>query len=278
MSPKFPIALVNGIVCPFDRATISLAHSVFLTSFGVYEAIQVDVGRPFCLRNHLQRLIISARWLSIELPPFDDLLAWGETLIRALPAESYALQILAIGATPTDPPLVAFLPKPIRTYPADLYATGATAITFEGERALPQCKSLNTLINYLARAEAQRQNALEAILISDGNYFEGARSNLFAVDAAGRLLTPPAAKTLSGITKEVVISEMAMSPYPVVEGDIPLDVSLRELFITSTSMHVMPITQLNGQRIGDGRVGSVTKMAAERFEIFYRTAMRKHLD
>lgn len=270
-------AVINGELIPFDRATISLAHPVFLTSHGVYESIQVDAGRPFCLPNHLRRLTASAQLLAIDLPPLDTLREWAQKLIRTLPGQTYALQILAIAPTATEPLLMAFLPKPLPRYSPALYKNGAAAITFAGERALPQCKSMNTLVNHLARAEARRRNALEAILVSDGLFLEGARSNVFIVDADGVLRTPPAEKTLFGITKEVVMTEMAHSDHPVVENDIPLATPLREMFITSTSMHVMPITRLNDEPVGDGTVGDITKIAAARFDAFYRTAIRKTL-
>ncbi len=274
---RFAHAVINGDLIPFDQATISLAHPVFLTSHGVYESIQVDTGHPFCLPNHLRRLIASAEWLAIDLPPLETLLSWAQRLIHTLPPQTYALQILAIAPTATKPLLVAFLPKPLRRYSAELYEKGAAAITFAGERVLPQCKSLNTLINHLARAEAQRRDALEAILVSDGMFLEGARSNVFVVDETGQLLTPPAEKTLSGITKEVVLAEMTKTDHPPLARDIPVDTPLREMFITSTSMHVMPITRLNGKPIGDGQVGEITKIAIARFEAFYRTAIRKNL-
>ncbi len=279
MSQKFPFALVDGAIIPFDAAQISLAHPVFLTSFGVYESIQVENGQPFYLDSHVRRLLSSAAQLAIDLPPFAVLRQWGDALIRALPAESYALHMLAIGAKNGDEtPTVAFLPKPIARYPSEYYTMGAAAITYPGERLLPQCKSFNTLINYLARVEARRNGALEALLVSGGQILEGARSNVFVVDHQGRLITPPAAKTLSGITKEVLMREMAASPTPVIEADIPADTPLTEMFITSTSMHVMPITHLNGQPVGDGRVGAVTRMAMERFESFFRNTMRKALE
>jgi len=279
MSQKFPFALVDGAIIPFDAAQISLAHPVFLTSFGVYESIQVENGHPFCLDSHITRLLASAVQLAIELPPFATLRQWGDALIRTLPAASYALHMLAIGANNgAETPTVAFLPKPIARYPAEYYTMGAAAITYPGERLLPQCKSFNTLINHLARAEARRNGALEALLVSGGQILEGARSNVFGVDHRGRLITPPAAKTLSGITKEVLLHEMATSPTPLVEADLPADAPLTELFITSTSMHVMPITRLNGQPVGDGRVGTVTRMAMERFEAFFRATMRKALE
>ncbi|RME45575.1 MAG: hypothetical protein D6796_10290 [Caldilineae bacterium] len=277
MTRPFEYALLDGELLPFDEARLSLAHPVFLTSFGVYETVKVDRGRPFHLPEHLQRLQNSARWLSLPLPPFETLLAWGRTLLRALPPASYTIRILALGDTPPGgETLVVYLPVPTPTYPPDYYTGGAKAITFPGERALPQCKSLNTLINHLARRAARSQGAIEAILTHHGEWHEGARSNVFVVEAeTGRLLTPPEEKVLSGITRDIVIQVMQDSPHPVHQTPIPAGLPIAEMFITSTSMHVLPITTLNGQPVGEGRVGPVTKEAMSRFNEYYAKVMAR---
>ena len=264
-------ASVNGNLIPFNDAQVSLAHPVFTTSFGVYESIQVDRGRPFRLDDHIGRLQASADLIGIPLPAQEKLRRWGVALIQALPPDSYSIQILALGDSALkQDTIVAFLPKSIRTYAKALYAQGASAITYPGERAIPQCKSFNTLINHLARVEAHRQGALEGVLVHNNEFHEGARSNVFVVAAGGNtLLTPPAGKVLSGITRDIVLEVMEESPTPVQERSIPLNTPLAEIFLTSTSMHVMPITTLNGQKVGNGQVGPVTKEAMKRFERYY---------
>lgn len=269
MDYPFQLGLVDGDIRRVEEITISLAHSVFLTSLGVYESIQVDQGRPFHLEDHLQRLCASAHLIDLHLPPVPEMLGWGETLIQRLPQSTYALQILVVGPEePAYKPIIAFIPKPIRTYPPDFYRLGASAISFEGQRALPQCKSFNTLVNHLARMAAGKAGAIEAILTHNNELFEGARSNLFAV-VGGRLVTPSRIQTLSGITSDIVLQVMQNTPYPVSEGSIFLNSPLSELFITSTSMHVLPVTHFNGKKIGDGKVGPVTRMVMSNFEDYY---------
>lgn len=271
MAPSFDFTLVNGMLVPFDQAQISLTHPVFMSSFGVYESIQVDKGRPFHLNEHLRRLDHSARQINLPLPPLPVLRQWGQTLIKSIPAANYALQILVVGpASATEEPLIIFYPKAIRTYPPQFFTEGAGAITYEGQRALPQCKSFNTLVNHLSRVEAEKAGAIEAILVHKNHFYEGARSNLFVVEAgSGRLLTPPAAQTLSGITRDIVISLMRATPTPVTETEISLETPLAEMFITSTSMHVLPITTLNGARVGHGAVGPITRQAISLFCEYY---------
>lgn len=277
MMPSFDFTLINGKLAPFEQAHISLTHPVFMSSFGVYESIQVDQGRPFHLNEHLQRLQHSARQINLPLPPLPVLRRWGQTLVQAGPAADYALQILVVGpAASTDEPLIIFYPKAIRTYPPEFYTEGAKAITYEGQRALPQCKSFNTLVNHLSRVEAEKAGAIEAILVHANHFYEGARSNLFVVTAgSGRLLTPPATQTLSGITRDLVISLMRVTSTPVIETEISLNTPAAEMFITSTSMHVLPITTLNGAKVGNGAVGPITRQAISLFEEYYTNYFRR---
>ena len=271
MIPSFDFTLINGALVPFEQAQISLTHPVFMSSFGVYESIQVDQGRPFHLNEHLRRLHHSARQINLPLPPLPVLRQWGQTLIESIPAADYALQILVVGpATAGEEPLIIFYPKAIRTYPPQFFTEGAGAITYEGRRALPQCKSFNTLVNHLSRVEAEKAGAIEAILVHENRFYEGARSNLFVVEAgSGRLLTPPAEQTLSGITRDIVIDLMRATPTPVTETGISRETPLAEMFITSTSMHVLPITRLNGAIVGRGEVGPITRQAIFLFAQYY---------
>jgi D-alanine transaminase len=125
-------------------------------------------------------------------------------------------------------------------------------------------------VNYLARRAATRAGALEGLLHHEGYLTEGSRSNLFAV-RQGQLVTPPENKVLSGITRDIVVRVMQETPHPVIEAPISIDLSLyEEIFISSTSLHIMPITRIDGQPIGNGQVGPVTHLAMERFERHYR--------
>jgi branched-subunit amino acid aminotransferase/4-amino-4-deoxychorismate lyase len=99
---------------------------------------------------------------------------------------------------------------------------------------------------------------------------EGARSTLFAV-RGGSLLTPPAAEVLPGITRDLVVHVMRDTDHPVAESPLAPDVGLYdEVFITATSMHVMPVTSIDGRAVGNGRVGPITREAMARFENYCR--------
>jgi branched-subunit amino acid aminotransferase/4-amino-4-deoxychorismate lyase len=274
-SSIFNYAVVNGHRQPADQVQLSLFNKAIFASFGIYEAVKVDRGRPFYLEEHLHRLQRSAEMVDLGLKiDWQNLISWFELLNQIDPQATWRLFIIAIGAVEAaGQPMIAMRPEPLPTYPPHLYKKGATAILYEGQRALPACKSLNTLVNFLARRVATQQGALEGLLHHNGYLTEGARSNLFAV-RQGELITPPASEVLSGITRDIIVQLMESTDYPVAETPLSTDLSLyEEFFITSTSMHVMPITRINGRSIGSGQVGPTTRMAMTQFETHYRQVM-----
>ncbi|NJN94708.1 MAG: hypothetical protein HC875_11750 [Anaerolineales bacterium] len=87
-------------------------------------------------------------------------------------------------------------------------------------------------------------------------------------------MTPPESDVLSGITRDIILHVMQDTAHPVTETPIPIDLSLyEEVFISSTSMHVLPITQIDGQPIGSGQVGPITRLAMVRFNQHYQQVM-----
>jgi branched-subunit amino acid aminotransferase/4-amino-4-deoxychorismate lyase len=271
----FDYAILNGELLPVGQPQVSIFNPVFFAGFGVYETVKVDRGRPFYLESHLRRLRQSAQMIDLELEiEVETLTAWFEKLRCVEPQATWSLKIIALGAVEAGAgPIIGMQPTPLPTYPADYYRHGAAAILYEGRRFMPQCKSLNMLINYLARREAIRAGALEGLLHHNGVLTEGSRSNLFAV-RQGQLVTPPETTVLSGITREIIMQVMKETDHPVTETPLPVDLSLyEELFISSTSMHVMPVVRINDSPIGSGQVGPITKSVMSYFETHYRQVM-----
>ena len=66
-SPLFDYAVFNGERRPVDLAQVSIFNKAIFSSFGIYEAIKIDRGRPFYLMEHLRRLLDSAEMLDLEL-------------------------------------------------------------------------------------------------------------------------------------------------------------------------------------------------------------------
>lgn len=270
---EFEHVILNGRIRPASEARVSLFSPALFSSFGVYESIEVVEGVPFHLQDHLARLVESAEMIDFNLPyTASDIAGWVRRLVLKDGHRDCMLRIIALGVTQAaDEALVAVLPRPLPRYPDSYYREGAAAITFEGSRPLPACKSLNTLVNYLARRQAVRAGVHEAILRTDGEMTEGSRSNIFAV-RRGELLTPPSDRVLSGITRDTVIRLALQAGYRV--SEVPLDLRdlsrYSEFFVTSTSMHIIPIIRIGSALVGEGKVGPVTDGLMDRFEQYHR--------
>jgi D-alanine transaminase len=133
-----------------------------------------------------------------------------------------------------------------------------------------QChvKSTNLLANALAKKRAQRAAADEVILIDEGIVREGASSNFFAV-RGGHVITHPLDEhILPGVVRDRTI-ELALSARirvderPLREAEL---FDMDEAFITSTTQSVMPITEIDGRIIGNGRRGEITSELQRRFD------------
>ena len=117
--------------------------------------------------------------------------------------------------------------------------------------------SISLLGNVLLRQEAVDAGAREAILLRDGHVTEGAASNVFVV-VGDRIVTPPkSTEILAGITRDVVIEIARAAQLPVIEGVVS-EAELRgaaEIWVTSSTMEVTPVVELDGRPIGNGRPG-----------------------
>lgn len=266
---------LNGSIVSADQANISLYSPAVLYGLGVYESIEVIGGIPFHLDEHLKRLLDSAAMIDLDLPwTMAEIAQWARDLLEHLSGD-YLLRVLALDlseGTGDKDKLVAMLPQLLPHYPAHSYHEGVRVVTYEGCRHMPNCKSLNTLVNLLARRRATRLGAHEAILCSAGKLTEGSRSNIFAVHQ-GEVITPPRDQVLPGITRDIVMRLADEAGYQVRERNLWLAEVDRytEFFITSTSMHIIPVVEIDGVRIGNGRVGPVTNDLMQRFAAYHRT-------
>ena len=261
----------NGVLVAPAEARVSVLTPALYGAYGVYESMKVVGGVPFEEMAHLRRLARSAEILGLPLPA--DLATfrrWIGEVLAATGVQACTLRLFVVGPGNGGEALAYIWPQPPPVYPQDYYALGAKAITFEGCRYLPQAKSLNSLVSFLAQRAAHAAGAHEALLHHDGRLSEGASSNLFAV-VDGRVLTPPAATVLSGVTRDLVIALASAHGICPSEERLPLAEAARwdECFITSSSRHVMPITLLDGRPVGAGRVGPITRQLMALFEAYF---------
>ena len=277
---------LNGELLPLAEAKVSVLDRGFLFGDGVYEVIPAYRQKLFRVTEHLQRLDNSLQGIRVRNPYQHD--AWIELFQRLLQPHSTedmsiylqvtrGVQAKRDHAFPNDlVPSVFIMASPIH-YSAHI-SKGVSAITMDDIRwSYCHLKAITLLPNVLLRQQAVDNGCAEAILIKDGFATEGAATNLFIVDAQGRLKTPPKNNAvLPGITRDLVLELASIHALPFQECQIPeAELSAaHEIWVTSSTKEIVPIVNLNNKAIGTGQPGPVwTKMTA--FYARYKDQIRR---
>lgn len=273
------IAYFDGVFMPIEEAKVSIEDRGFQFSDGVYEVIKAYGGIPFAREAHLDRLERSLSMLSLSLPgsrqELEGLIyeavrrcGWQDSLVYLQITRGYAPR--KHDFPDNIKPTLVLTVRRARPIPENLYENGVSAITTRDERWL-RCdiKSLCLLPNVLAKDKATRAEAFEAILVRDDRRVtEGTTSNVFAV-RSGKLHTAPEGNwILSGITRAVVCDLARRDGITVVEDFYSPEVlmSADEVFVTNTSIEVMPVVAVDRQPIGNGEPGELTRHLAKLFK------------
>jgi branched-chain amino acid aminotransferase len=274
---------LDGQMVEKDKAVISVFDHGLLYGDGVFEGIRAYNGRVFMLEEHIARLFNSARAIMLEIPMSrQDLVAAVTATLRANKLADAYIRLLVtrgVGDLGLDPrncgrPTVVIITDKIALYPKEFYEKGLSVITSTIKRTIPEAlnpaiKSLNYLNNVLAKAEASRSNVPEAIMLNrEGYVAECTGDNIFVVKQ-GVLLTPPTwVGILEGITRNIVmdiarnslklmVKEEVITSYHVFVGD--------EVFLTGTAAEVVPVREVDGRVIGDGKPGKITLQLMKEF-------------
>jgi branched-chain amino acid aminotransferase len=269
------VVWINGELKPSEQATISVFDHGLLYGDGVFDTMFATFGYIFKFNEHMARLRRSLRATRMPLPiPDADLEgAILDTVAANGRTEAYIKVVATRGVSAEPlmdprnaaPTLIIFVRPYLSLAAAGKRETGLstklTAIQRVGRTALdPRVKSLNYMNLIMAKMEATAAGADEALLLDeDGFVCEAPGYNLFAV-REGVVLTPEYG-VLEGITRQTVLEICAELGIPTVtKGLAPFDLLVAdEIFLTSTSAGIVPVTTVDGARIGDGRPGPMFK-------------------
>ncbi|HEX6989686.1 MAG TPA: D-amino acid aminotransferase, partial [Bacillota bacterium] len=260
---------LNGQYVPYSQALVPVEDRAFLFADGIYEVVRCYGGKPFHLDRHFERLRDSAAGLDLPVPldeaGFARIVAALLERNRLREATVY-LQVTR-GAAPRQhqfpreaTPTVVAIARPAQSPPEDQVRAGVSVITVPDTRwGLCYLKTVGLLPNVLARQQAQREGAFDAVFVRDGLVTEASSSNVFcAFD--GVVHTHPLANILPGVTRAVVLEILADLGIPYREEAVPLQRfrGADEIFLTGTTLEVMGVVQVDGRRVGAGRTGPLT--------------------
>lgn len=277
---------VNGSI--EENPHISVFDHGFLFGDSVYEVIATHKNKPIFLKEHLNRLTNSAKGIFLTIP-YDQ--KWfvrevDKTVQAAGNDESYIRIVVTrgVGDIDIDPsscesPNVLIYVTPVKEYSPENYSKGINialvSIKRNPKEALnPGIKTGNYLNNVLAKMEANKLGAKDALMLSPAGFLtECTTSNIFLVQG-GRVLTPSLdCGILAGITRTVVIRLAKENGLPVEEGQFPPETLEKadEMFITGTLKKIMPVTQLDGRFVKNGQPGPVTQKLMRLYEEYFKS-------
>lgn len=277
------LCYLDGAFLPRDEARISPLDRGFLFGDGAYEVIPVYDRTPFRLDHHLDRLDRTLSALGITPPRtreewralVEELVARNEGADQAIYVQvTRGADAVRNHAFPADvAPTVFMMSDPLVTPDEALFEQGVAVVTAQDNRWL-RCdlKTTALLANCLLRQYAIERGCAEAVLLRDGVLTEGSASNIFVVKNGVLLAPPKSPLLLPGITYDVVLELAAQHGMPcevraISEAELR---SADELWMTSSTKEVLPITRLDDAPVGDGRAGPL----ARRMRAWYREALR----
>jgi branched-chain amino acid aminotransferase len=258
------IVFLNGRFVPEARAVVSVFDRGFLYGDGLFEAMLVTRGRPFCWFEHVERLQRGVEFLKLTVPfSYDELLDDALQLIHRNKMPECILRLsLSRGVTErgyspgnaTAPAVVMSLHPAPRPDPDKMprWRVITASQRLPVNDPLTHFKTANKLPQVLARAEADAAGAQEAILLnSKGHLAEGTTSNLFWVKN-GTIHTPALPTgALPGVTRSIILQLCAKKNIPCRERRAG-PTALREAdgaFLTMTSMGVVEIESLDAHKL-----------------------------
>lgn len=270
-----PIVHLDGQFLPSHEARVSVDDRGFLFGDGVYEVTRALHGRLYGEEAHWLRLEAGLAALRIQPPEGFSrahVRALSERLLRDNGLEAGEATVYLQVTRGAAPRVHAFPPAGTRAtlylsatafqVPWDVRAAGVRAVTLPDLRwGRCDLKTVNLLPNVLAKQQAKDAGAWEALLVRDGLVTEGA-STTAAIVMDGALHTHPLGpRILPGVTRDVVLGLARAEGLTVVEQPVPLDTRARwqELLLLGTTTDVQPVVTLDGQPVGDGQPGPVTR-------------------
>ena len=281
-------AYVDGAYLPLAEARVSPMDRGFLFGDGAYEVIPVYSRRAFRLDEHVARLANTLAAMRLANPHSAD--EWKAIILEIVARNPWDDQSVYLQVTrgadtrrnhafpgPEVKPTVFLMSEPLVTPSAEQLATGIAAVSAADIRWL-RCdlKTVSMLANCLLRQHAIDHGCMETVLFRDSFLTEGAASSIF-VCKDGVLLVPPKSHLmLPGITYDVVLElarrhGMKHEVREVLEAEVR---SADELWMTSSTKEVLPITALDGRPVGDGKPGPMGRQMYAWYQDFKNTVMR----
>lgn len=264
-------AMINEVLVPANDAVLHVSDLSIQRGYGVFDFFKVISGKPCFLQEHLRRLYHSASQMHLDAGiSIENMEERVHRLVQANGLAESGVRITLTGGyspdgfTPASPNMIITeLPLVL---PRALDEKGITLMSYNYQRPLAEIKTIDYQVAIWLQPQLRSKQANDILYHQDGWVRECPRSNIFIVTRDQELLTP-SDKVLKGITRQQVL-DLARGLGNVRERAVSLQelLAAEEVFITSTTKHLLPVTNVDGQVIGNGQPGPLTRQLFERFQ------------
>lgn len=268
-------AYFNGHYLPLQKVGVHPLDLGFIRGYALLEVLRTYHGKIFAFNDHYQRLKNGADFLQLKIPvtkvKMQEIIS---RLIRSNKLREARIKIVLSGGIP-DKDEFAIPPKqtlfietePLKPYPQELYQKGIKLVSLNHKRANPQIKVANYVEAIRFHYLLSKKQASELLYVYDNNVYEGSSSNIF-IFKKNVLITPNHA-VLPGVTRKYVL-RLASRYFKTIIHSITYQnlIKADEVFITSTTREILPVTQVDQYKINHGQVGEKTKFLMQKWQEF----------
>lgn len=275
------ISFLNGKFIDHDKAFVHIEDRGFQFADGVYEVIFFHQGKLIDADAHNRRLLRSLNEMNIshnfkaEQITQIALELFAKNNLR----DGFVYMQITRGATNRVPfcpknlqPTIVMTVSEAKTFSKEEFETGLSLMTHEDFRWM-RCdiKSVGLIASSMSNQKARDLGFNDVLFVRAGVVTEGSFSNFFFVDENENLVTKNADNLiLQGITRNRIIDLAQKNGIKVIEKSFGVDEIFKgsEAFLSSSTLAIRPVTQIDKKLIGQGKVGKITRKLSELYSQF----------
>jgi branched-subunit amino acid aminotransferase/4-amino-4-deoxychorismate lyase len=265
---------LNGELIEADKAAVTVSNPSLLHGVGLFETLRSYEGRPFRLRQHIDRLIASAK--HFDMPVMDLVERIPEAVEAVLQANGLKNARIRFTLIPpgahgeNERPTLLAAARETAGYPPQLYQRGmavhlGTRWRQSSLDPLAGHKTTSYFSRLLALREAQAAGCGEGLWFTpDNRLAEGCMSSVFIVKNGGLRTPPLETPVLPGITRAVVLELAAQAGIAIEEAHCTINdlLDADEVFLTNAVMEIMPVTRIERKTVSGEKPGPMTMRLA----------------
>jgi len=268
----------NGKILKKSVIKVGISDLVMLRGYGVFDFMRTYYGKPFRMKDYLDRFENSADEMKLKLPVAEkEIVRVIYRLLKMNKGRDLGIRLLLTGGYSLDSYLPSarsnlfLLVEDLPEYPRWWSEKGIKLITHEHSREMAVVKTTNYLTAIRLADVRRKRKAQDTLYCHNGKVLETTRNNFFLFH--GDTLVTADENVLSGVSRKAVLQlakkQFKVEVRPVLKKELN---SCTECFITGTTRGITPVVRIDAKRIGNGKVGKNTKFL---MQLFHETVERE---